>query len=370
MTKLEAGKRTTIVSVIANGTLSIIKTTVGFMSGSTALIADGIHSIADLVSDVFAYIMLKVSHGAPDETHPYGHGKFETFGTLILSVSLLLTGVWIAYEAITKYIEQETTLTLGELGLAAALLSILTNEGLYRYCKKLGKLVKSPIIIANAWHHRTDSLSSIAALIGIAFTMAGFPIADSIAALIVTALLIKMSYKIGRQSFDELVDAAIEEDTQEALLIAVKDIPGVVGCHELRARKLGGRIFVDVHVDVPARISVSEGHALAESVEKTLLKAVEEVDDVVTHIDPVGIDQSPLPDELQRPDVEHKIEQIIQKTDPSAQLYELIFHLMEDGYKAHICLKEASLTAEKSKQIQKDVKASTPFTDIGISILA
>lgn len=372
MTKLEAGKKTTIVSALTNVFLALLKTTMGILSGSAALLADGIHSVADLLSDLFAYGMIKISHEGPDEDHPYGHGKFESIGTLALAVMLSLTAGWIAYKAITQLLVTESIQhSLSTLALAATLISIISNEALYHYCKNIGKKVGSSIIIANAWHHRTDSLSSIAAFIGIGFSLLGFPIADSIAALLVTALLLKMSYQIGKEAVNELVDTAVSEDMQEKIMRAARNISSVAGCHELRTRLIGGKIFVDVHVEVPAQISVSEGHALAESVERAILESVKEVQDVITHIDPIGIDQKPIPQELKRPEIETHIENLIQvHFHQETKLHNLYFHMLKSGYKAEVILHtNQHPTAESIEKFKKELSTQSLFEEIQILVV-
>lgn len=367
--KLKAGKLTTIASVVVNSVLSIIKTATGFATGSTALIADGIHSLADLITDVFTYALIRIAGKEPDEDHPYGHGKFETFGTMFLAIFLAGVSIAIGLEAVDAIQNSEHQKTLTYIALIVAAASILANEGLYHYCAYKGKQVNSSIIIANAWHHRTDSISSVAALIGIALNMYGFLMADAIAALFVTAFLLKISYKIGRSAFDELVDASVDEDTLDKIRESVLSNSGVLNFHQLRARSLGGQIFVDVHADVPTTISVSEGHAIAHSVEESIFNDIDHVADVTVHVDPKGAKQSALPTELYRKNLEPLLKEIIQNHKSEIELDHLLLHVLEDGFYADIRLKKIKLTDEDVISLKQALESTkTPLKEVSISV--
>ena len=368
ITKLQAGKKVTIVNVAVNALLTVLKTTLGLLSQSSVLIADGIHSLTDLLSDIFAYFMLKVSHADPDDDHPYGHGKFETIGTFILAALLAFIALGIAWQAASKIISATPLTELGTFALYAALFSILANEFLFRYGKYMGEKVNSSILIANAWHHRSDSLSSLAAVVGIGLSLAGFYIADALAALLVTILLFKAAYSIGRHAFDELVDAAVDDATQKRILATIKNVEGVLGCHFMRARLLGGRIFVDVHVDVPSHISASEGHALAESVMKTLKDQMNDIEDIVVHVDPKNILSIPLPSELQRPRIEETVLKCAEETPSIKSLSKLSFHILKTGIEAHITFEVENWPDHKSTESLKEkIKQHTPFEHIQLS---
>ncbi|PPR19523.1 MAG: putative cation efflux system protein [Proteobacteria bacterium] len=367
--KLKAGKITTVASAVVNSVLSILKTATGFATGSTALIADGIHSLADLITDVFTYALIRIAGKEPDEDHPYGHGKFETFGTMFLAIFLAGVSIAIGLEAVDAIQNSEHQKTLTYIALIAAAVSILANEGLYHYCAYKGKQVNSSIIIANAWHHRTDSISSVAALVGIALNMYGFLMADAIAALFVTAFLLKISYKIGRSAFDELVDASVDEETLDKIRESVLSNSGVLNFHQLRARSLGGQIFVDVHADVPTTISVSEGHAIAHSVEESIFNDIAHVADVTVHVDPKGAKQSALPTELYRKNLEPLLKEIIQNHKSEIELDHLLLHVLEDGFYADIRLKKIKLTDEDVTSLKKALESTkTPLKEVSISV--
>jgi cation diffusion facilitator family transporter len=282
------GRVTSFVSAAVNLFLVAVKLVFGVITGSAALIADGVHSLADLLTDILTLVAVQLGRTEADDTHPYGHGKFETFGALGLSLVLMATGAYLFYEAAVIVYTGAPLSPLPAIALYAAAISVVANELLFRYCLREGKRVHSNVIIANAWHHRADGLSSLAALVGIGLSVAGFPLFDPLAAALVALVVMKMAYKIGRESFDELVDAAVDTPTQERINALITEAAGVRDCHMMRARKLGGEILVDVHVDVDSHISVSEGHIIAERVEHALKKNIEAVADVVVHIDPKG----------------------------------------------------------------------------------
>lgn len=328
------GRLTSVVSAVVNLFLVGIKLFFGFLSGSTALIADGIHSLADLLTDILTLVSVQIGRTEADDSHPYGHGKFETFGALTLSIILFLTGAGLLYSAAEQLYSGETLSPLPAVAMYAALISVIANELLFRFCLVQGQKVNSNIIIANAWHHRADGLSSLAALVGIGLSVAGFPIFDPIAAIAVALVVMKMAVSIGRESFDELVDAAVDQKTQDEITTVINDAAGVYDHHMMRARKLGGQILVDVHVDVASHISVSEGHLVAERVEHALKQHVKSVSDVIVHIDPKGSGQvsptAPRRTELATRVTEEVHRHLPNVAEPDLQLHYFDHHIEAD----------------------------------------
>lgn len=284
---LQAGYKATRMGVALNLGMSLAKGTVGTVSGSTAMVADAIHSLADAFTDVFAYFMLKICVIEPDENHPYGHMKFETAGTLIMSLILGIVAISIGYSAILNLWTGHTP-HISYLALGVTILSIVLNEFLYFYTKRLGVKAKSQILIANAWHHRTDSLSSLAVLIGLTMSLMGYSAFDTIAALFVTALLLKISYDIGIEAFHDLVDAAIDPSFLERLTESILSHDGVIGISSLRARRVSDQAYADVNIEVDPMISVSEGHTIAESLEQSLKAKHKTLYDITVHVEPSG----------------------------------------------------------------------------------
>ncbi|MBI1363786.1 MAG: cation diffusion facilitator family transporter [Proteobacteria bacterium] len=346
------GRVTSLVSAAVNMSLVAIKLVLGTLSGSAALIADGIHSLADLLTDVLTLVTVQIGRTEADDSHPYGHGKFETFGALALAIVLFLTGVFLFYEAAVQLYTHAPLKPLPAYALYAALISVFANEALFRYCLREGKRVNSNVIIANAWHHRADGLSSLAALFGIGLSVAGFPLFDPIAAAAVALVVMKMSVKIGLESFDELVDAAVDTDTQNQINVLITEAAGVRDCHMMRARKLGGHILVDVHVDVDSHISVSEGHLVAERVEHMLKEKVDGVTDVIVHIDPKG-GGAVSPHAARRSTLKKHILDTLQAEAPAIKTEPyIVLHYFDHHIETDIILPEAD---------SKPLKKALPF---------
>jgi cation diffusion facilitator family transporter len=354
---LHNGKATAIVSAVVNTFLSVCKIIAGLYTNSSALFADGVHSLTDLLSDVFTYFMLHVSQEDADESHPYGHGKFDTFGAFFIAALLFFSGLGIMLHAGYKYIDGHTALSMGEIALMFAFISILANEGLYLYCKKVGENINSPIIVANAWHHRVDSLSSIAALLGIAGAMAGFPILDVFAAVVIAIILCKAAWDIGFKAFNDLVDGAVEKSSIKKMGQLIIKEEGVKSMHFLRARTLGADIFVDVHVEVDPYISVSEGHAISENVEHCLKSNIDHVSDVTVHIDPYNEEGGPYPEHYSRKKLEKNICTIIQTILPKAEYDKIVLHLLREELSVEICFKEnTKLNSAEIKKVKTLLK--------------
>lgn len=367
--KFLTGKATAVVSGIVNSFLAISKIIAGIFTNSSALLADGIHSLTDLLSDFFTYVMLHISQGDADETHPYGHGKFDTFGAFFIAGILFITGIGIMWQGVNKYLEGHMELAFGEWALFFAFVSIVANEGLFFYCKHVGEKIRSRVIVANAWHHRTDSLSSVTALIGIGGSMAGYPFLDVFAAIVISIILCKAAWDIGSRSFNELVDGAVEKSTIKKIGKLVLSQEGVKSMHHLRARTIGADIFVDIHVEVDPYISVSEGHAISENVEHCLKDNIETVNDVVVHIDPYNEESGPYPEKYSRKKLENNIYSIVKTITPKAEVHKITLHLLRAELSAEICFKSnTKVTSSQAKEIQTLLQKKG-FVQVSLSVL-
>ncbi len=347
----KALKRTTVVSGIVNCILAVVKIAAGVFTGAKSLIADGLHSLSDVVTDVISYLILNVSRNEADENHPYGHGKFETFGTMFLAVALLLTALFISYDALHDLILEETN-KLSPTALWIALFSVIANEGLFFYCLHIGKKHHSKMIIANAWHHRTDSLSSVAVVIGIGLSLMGLPEFDAIAAIVVGLIIGYAAIKLGLDAFNELVEAAAPQSLLDDIEKTTLATEGVLGCHNLRARMVGGHAVADLHLEVNPFISVTEGHLIADSVEKRLIQNIKLIEDVVVHIDPkahTNIDTLNLPS---RQRLERKITETLVEINVSAQLLNVYLNFLNEGIQADLVFSENLSPTEKDKLSQ------------------
>ena len=282
----QAMNRVTWWGVLVNIVLAISKLVVGFIAQSHALIADGFHSLSDLISDAMVLLATKHSHQEADEDHPYGHARYETLATIGVGVFLIAVATGISIDAIQRLTNPEIVSAPASLALWIAAFSIFSNEMLYQYTIKVARQVRSKLLEANAWHHRTDSISSIVVFIGIGGAIIGWPVLDDIAAIIVGLMIAKIGWDLSRQSMQELVDTALEPEILESIKQRIKDVNGVVELHMLRSRRMGHNALVDVHILVDSKLSVSEGHQISEAVEYTLINHFDEINDVTVHIDP------------------------------------------------------------------------------------
>lgn len=284
-------RRNIIFGAIVNAILSCIKIVAGIWGQSHALFADGIHSISDIGTDMLVYIASYYSSQAADKEHPYGHGRFETLATSLLAIVLILAAFGIVYDSFLSLIVREQQAPAVEV-LWIALFSILSKEFLYQYTRRIAIQENSKLLLANAWHHRSDAASSVVVLIAVVGTMFGFTYLDPIAALIVGGMILKMAFSLIRTSIMELVDTAVPDEVLNKIKAVLVSSEGINEVHQLRTRSIGGRIFVDVHALVSPRITVSEGHFIGQRAHYNLLNAIPEILDVTVHIDPEDDEKS------------------------------------------------------------------------------
>lgn len=281
-----AVRKVTVVGAVVNVLLAVFKIFVGFIGHSQALVADGIHSFSDLATD--ALVLISAKHGSKDadEDHPYGHGRFETAATVALGALLILVGLGICVDAYNRLISEAPSEPPHLIVVIIAVVSVLSKEALYHYTKAVARRLRSSLLHANAWHHRSDSISSIIVIIGVAGAMAGWPRLDTVAAVVVALMVIRIGWQLGFSSVMELVDTALHPDRIQLIRDYIMSTEGVRELHMLRTRKMGGNALVDVHIIVDSRLTVSEGHLIGEKVRQNLVQRVDEVTDVTVHIDP------------------------------------------------------------------------------------
>jgi cation diffusion facilitator family transporter len=291
--RYKVARRVTLIGSVIDFLLGVAKVLVGYMANSQALIADGIHSFSDLGTD--ALVLIAAKHGAKDadEDHPYGHGRFETIATVILGVALIAVAVGIAWDAIERLFHPEALLQPGILALGVALLSVVLKEWIFHYTMRVARKLRSKMLEANAWHSRSDAISSIVVFIGVGGTMLGLDYLDAIAAVLVAFMVAKIGWELAWHSVQELADVALEAERVQAIRDAITEIDGVRELHMLRSRRMGQDALVDVHVLVRPWLSVSEGHMIALAVEERLKKRFDEVADVTVHIDPEDDEAAP-----------------------------------------------------------------------------
>lgn len=284
---IKSGKNITLVGALVNVLLIFLKLMTGIFGHSQALIADAIHSVSDLFTDIAVLIGLRVGRKAPDEKHPFGHARLETLTSAVLGLVLIGTACYLGVEA-SLNIYYHTELHPTGLALVGAAVSIASKEALYQYTVFIGKRLKSQLIIANAWHHRSDSLSSVAVLLGVggAIINPSWHILDAYATLIVSFFIIKVALDILRQALREFTDTAPEPEVLEEMRQCILGVQGVIGTHDIRVRTSGGLYQMEAHILVNGQITVIEGHKIAKDVEKCLNDALEDLGSVIVHVDP------------------------------------------------------------------------------------
>jgi len=282
--KLKA--RASYAGAAINVLQTLIKIGFGILGQSAALIADGIHSLSDLLSDLLVIIAVKLGSREADHDHPYGHRRFETIATVILGVSLIGIGGAIVWSVMERMADTDRLPVPNVLSLAVATLSILINEWLYHYTKRIAKITRSKLLLANAWHQRSDAISSLVVLIGIGAVMLGYPMADGVAAVVVALMVAKIGLNLVFESIKELVDTSLPPALVEEIRTAIYEIDGVEGIHLLRTRQMGEDALIDAHIVVDPRITVSEGHMIGDIVRDDLIKRFDDVMDVLVHVDP------------------------------------------------------------------------------------
>jgi cation diffusion facilitator family transporter len=278
-------KKSTWVSVWVNLVLTALQIVVGYFGRSQALIADGLHSLSDLIADFLVLYANRKSHRSADVTHPYGHARIETAATFLLGVMLVVLGLGLLWSAGMKLQSPAAIQPVHVATLYIALLTLASKELLFRYMIAIAKRLRSQMLVANAWHARSDAASSLVVVIGIGGNLMGFRFLDLIAAVLVAFMIAHMGWKMAFQALSELIDTALDEETVKQIRATLETTPGVLGLHELRTRKMGDQALVDAHILVDSKISVSEGHYIAERARKRVLDQ-HEVLDVMVHIDP------------------------------------------------------------------------------------
>lgn len=283
--RASATGRTAVVGAAANLAMSIGKISVGYLANSHALIADGVHSFSDLLTDILVWVAGRHASQAPDEDHPYGHARYETIATLLLGAFLVTVAVSIGWNSAGRLFTPDQLLQPGVLAIYAAAASIIVNEWLFWYTLSYARRVRSDMLRANAWHHRSDAISSVVVLVGVAGTMAGLHYLDAIAAIAVAIMIARIGGSLAWEAMQELVDTGLGPDRVSDIQKTIQDIGGVRDIHMLRTRKLGGQASIDVHVLVDPKVSVSEGHLISALVEHRLIRDIKEISDVTVHID-------------------------------------------------------------------------------------
>ncbi len=282
----------TLWGALVNMGLTVFKLLAGIFGRSAAMVADGIHSLSDLLSDAVVLIFTHISSKGNDKGHSFGHGKFETFATMIVSLMLLIVGAGMMKNGINSIIDILNGNILpkpGWIAIAAAVVSIAAKEILYRVTARVGRKVDSPVVIANAWHHRSDAMSSIGSLVGIGGAMilgSKWTILDPLAACAISIAIIVVAVKMGLPSIEELLEASLPEDVEYEIRETASAVPGVRNIHALKTRRNGVSYIIDAHILVDPQISVVESHEIASQVENALSSRYGKETQVNIHVEP------------------------------------------------------------------------------------
>ncbi|NIA02730.1 MAG: cation diffusion facilitator family transporter, partial [Planctomycetia bacterium] len=347
-----ASKRATFASIIVNTLLSAGQIFLGIVGNSQALVADGIHTMSDLSTD--ALVLYAIWHGSKeaDDDHPYGHGRIETAATVFLGLLLAFVGAAIAINAALRLTEPATILTPAPITLLMAVITIFSKEGLYRYTIGIANRYNSTILRANAWHHRSDAISSVIVLIGIGGSIMGLPYFDSLAAIGLGTMIIRMGLLLSWNALKELIDTALSQEEVAAIRQAIISIDGVVDLHMLRSRLMGGRALIDVHLQVDGNISVSEGHQISEFVRQRLINDFESVDEVLVHIDPEDDKVSMVNVDLPlRSEMTTFINEAIAGIDGSTTAEKITLHYLEGSINVDLTFPTIENTTDEKRQV-------------------
>ncbi len=282
--------KVSVVSIVVNVALSLFKLLAGIVAHSGAMISDAIHSASDVFSTFVVMVGIKMSGKKSDKEHPYGHERMECVAAIVLATILAMTGLGIGYSAVKNVIEGDYKhlAVPGILALVAAVVSILSKEAMFWYTRINAKKIDSGALMADAWHHRSDALSSIGALIGIAGARMGFPVADSIASLVICLFIEKASYDIFKDAIDKMVDKSCDENTEESIEKCVLSEEGVLGIDLLRTRTFGNKIYVDVEIRANGDKTLWETHAIAENVHNSIEQKFPKVKHIMVHVNPAN----------------------------------------------------------------------------------
>ena len=284
----KVANKVSIITIIGNMVLSVMKLLAGIVAHSSAMISDAVHSASDVFSTIVVIIGIKLASKKSDKEHPYGHERLECVAAIVLAIVLFITGLGIGMEALKNIASgnYDNLQVPGILALIAAILSIVTKEGMYWYTRYYAKKIDSSALMADAWHHRSDAFSSIGALIGIGGARLGFPIMDSIASLVIFVFIVKAAFDIFKDAMDKMVDHSCDEAMENQLRDCIMRNDNVLGIDILQTRIFGNKIYVDVEIQADGSLTLQEGHKIAEAVHDDIERTFPKVKHIMVHVNP------------------------------------------------------------------------------------
>lgn len=367
--RFREGRRITWISVAVNVVLTAMQLVVGFAAHSQSLVADAMHTLSDIVADGFVLVANHKGAEAADSEHPYGHGRFETAASLVLGIVLAVTGGGILLAAAGRLQDLGSAPPVGIAAMWAAVFTLVAKEGLFRYMLASAERLRSPMLVANAWHARADALSSLVVAAGIGGALVGFNFADAAAAIVVGAMIVKAGVGFAWEAIRELIDTGLSAEEVAAIRESIAATPGVKGLHELRTRRMAHQVLVDAHVQVDPRISVSEGHRVAETARQNVLERHDDVLDVLVHVDAendlMGTAAARLPD---REDLLARLRELLGPDFPAVERTTL--HYLGNRVEAEFVLTaltiDASTKADLDRRIASALAEDARFASIVI----
>ncbi len=357
----KAATRVTFIGMFLDAFLGIIKVIGGTLFNSQALLVDGIHSFTDVASDWVVLAVMRLSRKEPDADHPYGHQRIETLGTLLLGSILIAVGAALAWENILRLMAGEDLKVPGWPVLVAAAVSVIGKEWIYRYTRRVGIRIRSDLIIANAWHSRTDAFSSVVVLVSTIGAMLGLVWLDVVAAVVIALIIIHIGWKFTWDSVKELVDTGLSEEDTNMLKTIAMATDGVRNVHELRSRRMGHDILLDIHLVVRPEISVSEGHQIGMKVVAGMRDALGNIRDINFHIDAENDEKYPHPTEPDLPsreEVRSQISEVLGELPPHSRLR---LHYLKNRVHLEIFLDEGHTGPDLTNDQVREALAQFPW---------
>ena len=347
-------QRVTLVGALVNCLLAALQIIFGLLGKSQALLADGLHTLSDLSTDfIVLYASGRASREA-DEAHPYGHGRIETLASMLLGAILAAVGIGIGIRGIENIFDPQH-INPKPITILFAFIAIVAKESLYHYTLRAARLTHSTLLESNAWHHRSDALSSIVVVVGITAQVLGVPHMDALAAIIVGAMILLMGFRLGRKALDELIDTGLDLNLVDKVRAAMQADTSVIGIHNLRTRSMGGQGYIDAHIEVDSDLTVSEAHYIAHKIEHRIKKQFPKIIDVQIHIDPLddAIKESVLAALPERSQIEADLQQAWEGIAESAQINQIKLHYLEQLIEIDLVLPASMRAPEHQTPINK-----------------
>ncbi len=358
-------KRVTYAGILVNILLSAAQIVSGFFANSQALIADGIHTLADLLSDFVVLFTAQHASKAADEDHPYGHGRFETLTSIFLGIALVAVALGIGYRGILS-IANPSPYVVEPYALFFAFLAILSKEFLYRYTIKAAREIKSTLLESNALHHRSDVFSSIVVVAGVGAQLFGAQHMDALAAIIVAVMISLMGLHLVKKSFAELIDTSLDQELLDKVKQHILNTGGVVAIHSLRSRSMGGMGYIDTEIRVNPRLSVSEAHYISLHLEQSVKKTFNEISDITVHIDPVAdIDHDSIVKLPSRSELLFSLFSSWESIEGSDKILNIHLHYLSDQVEIDIILPISMACGEDQSLATNLIEAANHLNFIG-----